>query len=123
MLYPGLVGKLVVWNIVGGVYGTFVLGSYYVAGQSESGQHTLGVVVGAPADVGDYTSDRHCAESFGAQVQRALLGRIGIAIGFVFTTDEQLHLAAGNRHLPDCGVHHFSAGLVGESKEGGHALV
>jgi 2-hydroxy-6-oxonona-2,4-dienedioate hydrolase len=30
MLYPELVGKLVVWNIVGGVYGTFVLGSYYV---------------------------------------------------------------------------------------------
>ncbi|HEU4360543.1 MAG TPA: alpha/beta hydrolase [Mycobacterium sp.] len=30
MLYPGLVTKLVVWNIVGGVYGTFVLGSYYV---------------------------------------------------------------------------------------------
>ena len=30
MLYPDLVTKLVVWNIVGGVYGTFVLGSYYV---------------------------------------------------------------------------------------------
>jgi 2-hydroxy-6-oxonona-2,4-dienedioate hydrolase len=30
MLYPKLVSKLVVWNIVGGVYGTFVLGSYYV---------------------------------------------------------------------------------------------
>lgn len=30
MLYPGLVTKLVVWNIVGGIYGTFVLGSYYV---------------------------------------------------------------------------------------------
>jgi 2-hydroxy-6-oxonona-2,4-dienedioate hydrolase len=30
MLYPELVSKLVVWNIVGGVYGTFVLGSYYV---------------------------------------------------------------------------------------------
>ena len=30
MLYPELVTKLVVWNIVGGVYGTFVLGSYYV---------------------------------------------------------------------------------------------
>ncbi|HZS21338.1 MAG TPA: alpha/beta hydrolase [Pseudonocardiaceae bacterium] len=30
MLHPELVTKLVVWNIVGGVYGTFVLGSYYV---------------------------------------------------------------------------------------------
>jgi 2-hydroxy-6-oxonona-2,4-dienedioate hydrolase len=30
MLYPELVTKLVVWNIVGGLYGTFVLGSYYV---------------------------------------------------------------------------------------------
>src|SRR3977135_944178 len=30
MLYPELVTKLVVWNIVGGVYGTFVLGSYYI---------------------------------------------------------------------------------------------
>jgi 2-hydroxy-6-oxonona-2,4-dienedioate hydrolase len=30
MLYPEMVSKLVVWNIVGGVYGTFVLGSYYV---------------------------------------------------------------------------------------------
>jgi 2-hydroxy-6-oxonona-2,4-dienedioate hydrolase len=30
MLYPELVTKLAVWNIVGGVYGTFVLGSYYV---------------------------------------------------------------------------------------------
>ncbi len=30
MLYPEIVTKLVVWNIVGGVYGSFVLGSYYV---------------------------------------------------------------------------------------------
>jgi 2-hydroxy-6-oxonona-2,4-dienedioate hydrolase len=30
MLYPDLVTKLVVWNIVGGIYGTFVLGSYYI---------------------------------------------------------------------------------------------
>ena len=30
MLYPELVKKLVVWNIVGGVYGTFVLGSFYI---------------------------------------------------------------------------------------------
>ena len=30
MLYPELVSKLVVWNIVGGIYGTFVLGSFYV---------------------------------------------------------------------------------------------
>ena len=30
MLYPDLVDKLVVWNIVGGVYGSFVLGSHYV---------------------------------------------------------------------------------------------
>jgi pimeloyl-ACP methyl ester carboxylesterase len=30
MLYPGIVTKLVVWNIVGGVYGSFVLGSYYI---------------------------------------------------------------------------------------------
>jgi pimeloyl-ACP methyl ester carboxylesterase len=30
MLYPEIATKLVVWNIVGGVYGTFVLGSYYV---------------------------------------------------------------------------------------------
>ncbi len=30
MLYPELVTKLVVWNIVGGVYGSFVLGSHYV---------------------------------------------------------------------------------------------
>ena len=28
MLYPELVEKLVVWNIVGGIYGSFVLGSY-----------------------------------------------------------------------------------------------
>lgn len=30
MLYPELFTKLVVWNIVGGIYGTFVLGSYYI---------------------------------------------------------------------------------------------
>ena len=30
MLYPELVRKLLVWNIVGGVYGSFVLGSYYI---------------------------------------------------------------------------------------------
>jgi 2-hydroxy-6-oxonona-2,4-dienedioate hydrolase len=30
MLYPELVTKLAVWNIVGGIYGTFVLGSYYI---------------------------------------------------------------------------------------------
>lgn len=30
MLYPDLVTKLVAWNIVGGVYGSFVLGSYYI---------------------------------------------------------------------------------------------
>jgi pimeloyl-ACP methyl ester carboxylesterase len=30
MLYPETVKKLVVWNIVGGVYGSFVLGSYYI---------------------------------------------------------------------------------------------
>ena len=30
MLYPQLVTKLVVWNIVGGVYGSFVLGGHYV---------------------------------------------------------------------------------------------
>lgn len=30
MLYPEMVRKLVVWNIVGGIYGTFVLGSYYI---------------------------------------------------------------------------------------------
>ena len=30
MLYPEIVTKLVVWNIVGGVYGSFVLGSFYI---------------------------------------------------------------------------------------------
>jgi 2-hydroxy-6-oxonona-2,4-dienedioate hydrolase len=30
MLYPEMVTKLVVWNIVGGIYGTFVLGSFYI---------------------------------------------------------------------------------------------
>ena len=30
MLYPELATKLVVWNIVGGIYGTFVLGSFYI---------------------------------------------------------------------------------------------
>jgi 2-hydroxy-6-oxonona-2,4-dienedioate hydrolase len=30
MLYPELVTKLVTWNIVGGVYGSFVLGAHYV---------------------------------------------------------------------------------------------
>jgi 2-hydroxy-6-oxonona-2,4-dienedioate hydrolase len=30
MLHPEIVRKLVVWNIVGGVYGSFVLGSYYI---------------------------------------------------------------------------------------------
>ena len=30
MLYPEIVRKLVVWNIVDGVYGTFVLGSHYI---------------------------------------------------------------------------------------------
>lgn len=30
MLYPQHFTKLVVWNIVGGVYGSFVLGNYYV---------------------------------------------------------------------------------------------
>jgi 2-hydroxy-6-oxonona-2,4-dienedioate hydrolase len=30
MLYPDIVRKLMVWNIVGGVHGSFVLGSYYI---------------------------------------------------------------------------------------------
>jgi len=30
MLYPEIVRKLVVWNIVGGVYGSFVLGGHYI---------------------------------------------------------------------------------------------
>jgi 2-hydroxy-6-oxonona-2,4-dienedioate hydrolase len=30
MLYPELATKLVVWNIVGGIYGSFTLGSYYI---------------------------------------------------------------------------------------------
>lgn len=30
ILYPELVSKLVVWNIVGGVYGSFVLGGHYI---------------------------------------------------------------------------------------------
>lgn len=30
MLHPEIATKLVVWNIVGGVYGSFVLGSYYI---------------------------------------------------------------------------------------------
>jgi len=30
MLYPEIVTKLVVWNIVGGVYGSFVLGGHYI---------------------------------------------------------------------------------------------
>jgi 2-hydroxy-6-oxonona-2,4-dienedioate hydrolase len=30
MLYPELVAKLGVWNIVGGVYGSFVLGGHYI---------------------------------------------------------------------------------------------
>jgi pimeloyl-ACP methyl ester carboxylesterase len=30
MLYPELARKLVVWNIVGGIYGTFALGAYYI---------------------------------------------------------------------------------------------
>jgi pimeloyl-ACP methyl ester carboxylesterase len=30
ILYPEIVTKLVTWNIVGGVYGSFVLGSYYL---------------------------------------------------------------------------------------------
>jgi 2-hydroxy-6-oxonona-2,4-dienedioate hydrolase len=30
MLYPDIARKLVVWNIVGGVYGAFALGAYYV---------------------------------------------------------------------------------------------
>ena len=30
MLYPEIVTKLVVWNIVGGVYGSFVLGRHYI---------------------------------------------------------------------------------------------
>src|ERR1700732_1008668 len=30
MLYPEMVTKLVVWNLVGGIYGPFVLGSFYI---------------------------------------------------------------------------------------------
>jgi 2-hydroxy-6-oxonona-2,4-dienedioate hydrolase len=30
MLYPEIVRKLVVWNIVGGVYGSFALGAHYI---------------------------------------------------------------------------------------------
>ncbi len=30
MLYPEIVRKLVVWNIVGGIYGSFVLGGHYI---------------------------------------------------------------------------------------------
>lgn len=30
ILYPELATKLVVWNIVGGVYGSFVLGGHYI---------------------------------------------------------------------------------------------
>jgi hypothetical protein len=30
MLYPELATKVVVWNIVGGIYGSFALGAYYI---------------------------------------------------------------------------------------------
>jgi pimeloyl-ACP methyl ester carboxylesterase len=30
MLYPELATKLIVWNIVGGIYGVFALGAYYI---------------------------------------------------------------------------------------------
>ena len=30
MLYPELATKVVVWNLVGGIYGTFALGAYYI---------------------------------------------------------------------------------------------
>src|SRR3982075_2754336 len=38
MPYPEIVKKLVVWNIVGGVYGSFVLGSYYIVAKILGGR-------------------------------------------------------------------------------------
>jgi 2-hydroxy-6-oxonona-2,4-dienedioate hydrolase len=42
MLHPEIVKKLVLWNIVGGVYGTFVLGAHY-ASPNIRPVHTMGM--------------------------------------------------------------------------------
>lgn len=66
MLYPDLVTKLVVWNIVGGVYGTFVLGSYYVV-------PNILAVRGRGMDAVAATSEwRECIEQNPANKQRFL---------------------------------------------------
>ena len=68
MLYPELVTKLVVWNIVGGVYGSFVLGGHYimpsilaVRGMRHQGSAARGRVEGAHRRESGRTATASCA--------------------------------------------------------------
>ncbi len=61
----------------------------YFTGEPEPGQHAVCVVIGSPADKGDHAGYRGGGKSLGAQVNRCLLGRVG-----VIARDEQLHLTA-----------------------------
>ena len=62
-------------------------------GQTETRQHAVGVVVGAPADVGQHAGDRVGAEGLGAQGDRAL-----VAASASSPADQHLHLTTAGRH-------------------------
>lgn len=82
-----------------------------LAGKTEPGQHTAGVVVSTPADVGDHPGDRCGSKRLGAQAHCGPFDGFGVVPG-----DQQLHVATGNRQQ-------LGTGCLGESKERGHALV
>ena len=66
MLYPELVSKLVVWNIVGGVYGTFVLGFLLRRAEHSRGARTGNEAVAAMPEW------RECIEENPTNKQRFL---------------------------------------------------
>jgi hypothetical protein len=92
--------------------------SLNLAAQAEPGQHTVGVVVGSPADVGEDSGDRDGTESLGAQLYCRLFDGVGVVAG-----DQQLHFAAANRHRREVALQHVGAGRLGEFQERAHALV
>ena len=91
------------------------------AGEPEPGQHTVRVVIGSPADEGDYTRNRRGAKCFRAQVDRGLPGRVDIVAG-----DQQIYLAATGRQgaeiLDDDAELNFAIHVAREPEEHRHAL-
>ncbi len=88
-----------------------------LAGQPETREHTVGVVVGAAADVGEHTGHRRGAERLGAQLDSESLELVS-----VIAVDQHLDLATVRGHCRDAVVQHIDARRIDEFTEGRHAV-